>query len=216
MNEVIEKMQQRWDSGAPNYDASHVVNENDALWISEIGKLLGSANGRKLLDVGTGTGFIALKAARLGFHCTGIDMSEGMIAEARAHAEEAGTELELVKSYVELVPFPADSFDVVTNRSLMWTLLEPQRALAEWRRVLKPGGTLCCFCHISKERNMHNHYDQEIEDMLPLKNAPVESYVAEITAAGFEKVRAIPLPALPGMHGGQSGSGSWFAFTATA
>ncbi|WP_459930849.1 methyltransferase domain-containing protein [Desulfosporosinus burensis] len=70
---------------------------------------------------------------------------------------------------VEQLPFLDNSKDVILNRSVMWTLLQPDVALKEWLRVLKQGGVLLCFCSIGEGTVGNNHYSQEIEDMLPLK-----------------------------------------------
>lgn len=213
MNEVISRMEQKWNTGAPNYDKTHVDNEKSELWMEVIGQILGSDNNKSLLDVGTGTGFIVLKAAQLGFTCTGLDMSEGMMDEARTYASDLGTDVGFVKSYVEETPFEENTFDIVTNRSLMWTLTEPQKALTEWRRILKSDGKLCCFCHISANRGQHNHYEQDIEDILPLKTAPAEAYISELLSAGFRNVQAVKLLQLPSVHGGVSNEEScWYAF----
>ena len=213
MNDVINRMEEKWNNGATSYNKTHVDNENSELWLETIGQLLGSDNNKSLLDVGTGTGFIILKAAQLGFKCTGLDMSEAMMDEAKKHASETDADIWFVKSYVEETPFSENTFDIVTNRSLMWTLTEPQRALTEWRRILKFDGRLCCFCHISANRGQHNHYEQDIEDMLPLKTAPAEAYISELLSAGFRNVQAVRLPQLPSIHGGTSSEEScWYAF----
>lgn len=181
--------------------------------MAEISRILGSDNDRSLLDVGTGTGFILLKAAALGFKCTGLDMSDGMMNEAKKHAADLGVGVSFVKSYVEEIPFENETFDIITNRSLMWTLTEPQKALTEWKRVLRPGGEIYCFCHISANRGKHNHYEQDIEDILPLKTAPVEMYINEILTAGFRNAQAVKLPQLPSVHGGLSSEEScWYVF----
>lgn len=213
MNEVIGRMEQKWNIGAPNYDKTHVDNENSELWLEVISQILGSDNNKSLLDVGTGTGFIVLKAAQLGFTCTGLDMSEGMMDEARTHASDSGANVCFVKSYVEETAFEENTFDIITNRSLMWTLTEPQKALTEWRRILKLDGRLCCFCHISANRGQHNHYEQDIEDILPLKTASAEAYISELLSAGFRNVQAVKLLQLPSVHGGVSNDEScWYAF----
>jgi ubiquinone/menaquinone biosynthesis C-methylase UbiE len=97
MNEILDRMESKWDQGAPNYDKSHVDNEDDMLWMEVLSKTLGADRDKRLLDVGTGTWFIVLKAARLGYNCTGLDMSEGMMSEAKEHGSEfAGSSLDCV------------------------------------------------------------------------------------------------------------------------
>jgi ubiquinone/menaquinone biosynthesis C-methylase UbiE len=214
MEKYIETIEKRWDTNAGKYDDSHGTGKNIEEWSAAIKRLLGDNLSKTVLDVGTGTGFISLIEAELGYPCTGLDLSEGMMGCARKHAEERGVALKYVKSCVEETPFEDNNYDIVTNRSLMWTLTDPQRALTEWKRILKPEGKLFCFCHISLKKSEHNHYDQEIEDSLPLKGAPAKDYEQALVQAGFLEVQAIPLMELPAMHDTEKNENNcWYVFT---
>ena len=93
--------------------------------------------------MGAGTGFLALLLAELGHRVTGVDLAPGMLALARAKAARlpAGA-VRPVFAPGDAVdpPLPAGSVDAVISRHLLWTLTEPQRAFANWRRLLRPGG----------------------------------------------------------------------------
>ena len=84
------------------------------------------------------------------------------------------------------------------NRWLLWTLLEPQLSLREWIRVLKRGGILLCFCTVAVRGDAkdHRHYADEIEAMLPLKNASTDTLVGALETSGFVDVQAIVCPQL--------------------
>jgi demethylmenaquinone methyltransferase/2-methoxy-6-polyprenyl-1,4-benzoquinol methylase/phosphoethanolamine N-methyltransferase len=105
------------------------------------------APGDHVLDVGCGTGEITMRAkARTGptGSVTGIDPAPEMVAEARQKAARAGLDIDYHVAAVEALPVAAASFDVVTSSLMMHHLpqeLKP-RAVAEIRRVLKPGGRL--------------------------------------------------------------------------
>ena len=75
-----------YDALAPGYDD---LCREDAHEIEEIRALLAEPRGR-ILDVGVGTGRIAIELARIGWHVDGVDISEGMLLRARSNAEHAG------------------------------------------------------------------------------------------------------------------------------
>ena len=104
------------------------------------------AVGARVLDVATGTGLVALEAARrVGPTGTvvGIDIAEGMLAEARRKREIAGLEqVSFVRADAEALGFPSDSFDVVLCSCALVLMHQPVDALRLWASFLKPGGIL--------------------------------------------------------------------------
>ena len=102
--------------------------------------------GERLLDVGCGLGDAALAlAADLGVdgEVVGIDLSEHMIAAARARAMNVACPVRFMVGNALEIGEPSSSFDVVrSERTLQW-LTDPGAAVAEMVRVLRPGGRLC-------------------------------------------------------------------------
>ncbi len=94
------------------------------------------------LDVGTGTGFLALLLAELGHDCKGIDLAPGMVEQARDLARQRGVAVRFEVGDAESLAEADAAYDLVISRNLLWTLPDPRRALLDWRRVLKPGGRL--------------------------------------------------------------------------
>ena len=90
--------------------------------------------------MGTGAGFLALLFAEMGHEVTGIDLSEGMLEQAKHNAKNMGLKIDFSHGDAENLPFDSSSFDLVMNKYLLWTLPEPSFAVKEWKRVLKPGG----------------------------------------------------------------------------
>ncbi len=103
-------------------------------------------DGESILDVATGTGLILAEIVRQnpsGFSA-GIDISEGMLAKARAKLEGTSSHVELKTGSAFEIPYPDRTFDLLTN-GYMFDLMpfEAMPAiLAEFKRVLKPGGRL--------------------------------------------------------------------------
>ena len=102
--------------------------------------------GQSVLDVATGTGAVLLPAAeRVGpeGRVVGIDLSEGMLAvAARQVQERALANVRLERMDAEHLELPAASFDRVLCGWGLFLFPEPHRALAEFHRVLRPGGWL--------------------------------------------------------------------------
>lgn len=90
----------------------------------------------RVLDVATGPGYVAERAAARGARVLGIDIAEGMLELARQRV--AG--IELLRADAEELPFDSASFDAVVGGFVINHLPDPQRALAEAARVLVSGG----------------------------------------------------------------------------
>ena len=78
----------------------------------------------------------------VGFRVTGMDWSEPMLERARAKARDRKADIRFLIGDAERTMEPRSSYDVIVNRHLVWTLVNPAAACAEWFAVLKPGGKL--------------------------------------------------------------------------
>jgi ubiquinone/menaquinone biosynthesis C-methylase UbiE len=98
--------------------------------------------GQRVLEVGCGTGNLALRAARRGALVTGLDPDRGALAKAAAKARRAGVPLTLVRGYADHLPVDDGSLDhVISAFALHHVPTEQKPALAaELARVLAPGG----------------------------------------------------------------------------
>jgi ubiquinone/menaquinone biosynthesis C-methylase UbiE len=141
-NEVIRH---HWDGRAGTFDeeAGHglVSDEQREAWHDLLARLVGRAQLR-VLDVGCGTGFLALRLAELGHIVTGVDLSGRMIEQGRGKAEQAALEVEFRVGDAADLDCADEAYDLVVARHVVWNLLDPERGVAEWLRVLRPGGRL--------------------------------------------------------------------------
>jgi ubiquinone/menaquinone biosynthesis C-methylase UbiE len=102
----------------------------------------GVKHGQRVLDVGCGTGVIAITAARQGANVTALDLTPPLLERARHNAEVAGVTIDFREGDVEQLPFADASFDVVLSQFGHMFAPRPALAIAEMLRVLKPGGTI--------------------------------------------------------------------------
>jgi arsenite methyltransferase len=102
--------------------------------------------GETVLDLGSGGGIdVILSARRVGPTGTayGLDMTDEMLALARANARDAGVRnVHFLKGLIEQIPLPADSVDVVISNCVINLSTDKPAVLAEISRVLRPGGRL--------------------------------------------------------------------------
>lgn len=142
----------------------------------------------RVLDVATGTGFVALLLTELGHRVTGVDASAAMLAHARAKAAAAGVAVTFLEGVTEKLPFADASFDAVTARHFIWTVLEPEQAFAEWRRVLAPGGVVIADISLNPHVAGH-HYAEDVAARLPFREIPDPAPVVDaLRSAGFQEV----------------------------
>lgn len=133
-----------WSLRAETFDSQpghEIFSEAErAAWHGLISRHLGPGNGRKVLDLASGTGVVSHLLDDLGFSVTGMDWSEPMLERARAKAKARGRTIRFLMGDAENTMELDSSYDVITNRHLVWTLVDPLTAFQEWHRVLKPGG----------------------------------------------------------------------------
>jgi SAM-dependent methyltransferase len=110
--------------------------------------------GSRVLDVGCGTGGTTLAVARrLGGHSVGADVSEPMIAAARARAEREGAPASFIVADVQTHPFERASFDAIISRFGVMFFNDPVQAFANMRRAATDDAALHVIVWRSAEEN---------------------------------------------------------------
>jgi len=201
-----------YDSFAEAYAASNEKNLINAYYERPaMLALAGDVAGRRILDVGCGSGPLFAALRDRGAIVTGIDQSTGMLELAR---RRLGDDADLqVAELGSPLPFPSDTFDDVTASLVLHYLEDWGPALAELRRVLKPGGRLIVsvdhpFVTILAHREAghepdyfatYNWVDEWTIDgqtaLLSFWARPLHAMTDAFTAAGF-RIAVISEPAV--------------------
>jgi ubiquinone/menaquinone biosynthesis C-methylase UbiE len=151
-HEHIKDVNTRYhDAAAHEYDAKWGID------FGEVGqrqvrlklvKALGGLNGRSFgdaLEIGSGTGYFSLNLVQLGVieRLTATDISPGMLKQLASTAEALGLEhVATVETEAEVLPFEDESFDLVLGHAVLHHIPDLDKAFAEFRRVLRPGGMI--------------------------------------------------------------------------
>lgn len=141
------RIRRMFDGIAPKYDLlNHLLSLNvDKSWRRRVVRMVPLTTG-PLLDVCTGTGDLAFEYERTapkGCEMYGADFSAEMLSQAVLKAgRRNSSRVQFVQSDTQLLPFPDDTFEVVTAAFGLRNVTDTDRGLAEMARVAKPGGRI--------------------------------------------------------------------------
>jgi SAM-dependent methyltransferase len=211
MDEIFDEIRSFWDADAPTYDKAkghHPTNPAVmAAWAAALEHLLGPPPVR-VLDVGAGTGFLSLIAARLGHKVTALDISKEMLANLEKAAGEEDLEIGVLIGNAES---PPKGFEAIMERHVLWTLPDPEAALGAWRESVPTGRLLLVESlwgnvdPVESLRNSarhalrqlrgdppdhHTHYSETLQELLPLSGGTSPTRLVEmLTEAGWKSPR---------------------------
>ena len=161
-----------FDSVAPRYDLMNDLMSAGLhrAWKAYTVMVANVGEGSKVLDIAGGTGDLALAFAKKA-GATGevvhTDINEAMLRTGRERLLDAGVVLPTVVCDAEKLPFPDNHFDVVTVAFGLRNMTHKDLALAEMKRVLKPGGKLLVLEFSKVPRPMEKAYDWYSFKVLP-------------------------------------------------
>jgi ubiquinone/menaquinone biosynthesis C-methylase UbiE len=148
--EAIKQANIRYhDAAADRYDSKWGIDYGEIgrrQVLAKLSKALGREPGwyGRALEIGAGTGYFSLNLLSAGVieQATVSDISGGMLRRLDATATSLGFEVSTVEADAEHLPLPDCSFDLVLGHAVLHHLPNLERALSEFGRVLRPGGTL--------------------------------------------------------------------------
>jgi len=184
-----------WDQRSPTFDSQpqHVSqsDEETAAWKGLLGRLTSGRERLFILEVGTGTGFLAFLLSEMGHKVIGIDISTGMLSQAREKAGKLGRDVLFQEADAEYTGFPDKTFDVVISRHVLWNLPSPDTAIEEWVRVTRPGGVVGAIDGIFSGMGGHwgESYRSAFEQLPLLGGAEPEKVAVLMREKGLVSIR---------------------------
>ena len=115
---IKKELREYWNTQGSIYDFGYESEEECFFWQQELMQILGDKP-LKILDMGTGTGFLAMNLTILGHEVTCLDFSEDMVSQARTKMQWHSLSWKLVMGDAEDPDFPDDIFDAVICRYLL-------------------------------------------------------------------------------------------------
>lgn len=197
--QTVERVYARW---APVYDfVFGAVFERGRRAVVAAGERIGG----RILEVGVGTG-LSLPYYSDGSRVVGIDLSEEMLEKARVRVAKNGLSHveELAIMDCERLDYPDESFDVVAAQCVVNTVPNPEKALEEFARVLRPGGEIILLNRIGAEAGPRLAFERWFQ---PLANRfgwrsdfPWSRFHAWLTASEHDMALIDRQPAPPFGH----------------
>jgi ubiquinone/menaquinone biosynthesis C-methylase UbiE len=149
--EHIKDVNERYhDVAALTYDSKWGIDFGD-IGQKQVTDKLRKALGRwpekpfgDALEIGAGTGYFSLNLLQAGAieRATATDISPGMLAKLDGNAGRLGLEVKTAAAEAETLPFGDESFDLVFGHAVLHHIPDLEKAFAEFRRVLRPGGAI--------------------------------------------------------------------------
>jgi len=167
-------------------------------------------SGRRVLDVGCGTGVDLVRFARGGAVATGVDIADSAIALARENLRHQSLPASLCVGDGERLPFPGGTFDFVYAHGVVQYTSCDRALVEECRRVLKPGGT--AFFQVYNRVSWLNALSRVMKVGLEHQDAPVIKKYSpgefRGLLGGFADVRVVyeRFPVKSRLHGGWKGA----------
>ena len=224
MSAVVDSVRNYWDAhplglqyvsdstveiGSPAF-FNHIrpwMNPYKFPWIMErIESEAAGLRGKKLLEIGCGMGYDSLEFLKRGVNVTAIDLTPAAIDFARRHFETAGAIADEVKVDNALdLSFADNSFDAVWSNGVLHATGDTPRAIAEARRVLKPGGRaiishfyrkpswMYALHHLGRENIEYKDEDPPVNEFYTESEIEAMFEGFEIVEKNREHHRALPI-----------------------
>lgn len=193
---VKEFVRRHWNGRAATFDEErhhgiHTDEQRDR-WLAVLREWTGDESLRTL-DAGCGTGVVSLLLAALGHDVVGVDFAPAMLEQAREKARQADRPIEFYRGDAAALAVPDDAFELVTARHLVWTLPDPAAAIAEWQRVVQPGGRILLIEGYWDHSEPWDEYEEIHGDLPMYDGRPPEALCEFLVQQGLREVTHEPL-----------------------
>lgn len=194
-----------WNNRAESYSSvnqGELAGEQHDKWLQEVCKSIDGhfqdipRNKIKILDVGTGPGFLAIILRRAGYQVCGIDCTQGMLNEAKINALKWQVpEIDFSLMDAENLDFAGEIFHVIISRNLTWVLTNPVKAYHSWFNALKSNGLLLNFdanwySYLFDEAKLDEYYN----DRKNVSELGYDDHYLETDIKKMERIaKAVPL-----------------------
>jgi ubiquinone/menaquinone biosynthesis C-methylase UbiE len=185
-DEILDVNRRYHDVAAEDYDAKWGISFGEIgrrQVLGKVTKLLGERPGpfARSLEIGSGTGYFSLNLLQDGVigQATCTDISPGMLETLERNAQQLGLAVETAACDASALPFEDESFDLVLGHAVLHHLPDLDRAFAEFRRVLTPGGTL----FFAGEPSRHGDRIAAVPKRAALRLAPAWRRALKLRAA---------------------------------
>jgi len=168
---------EKYNKEAEQYDKKmkHILPDKYRKMVAE------SLTGQSVLDIACGTGTFLQKAVEMGFSCAGMDLSPGMLKQAKKKLPDVKL---ITASYYD-IPFAENEFDnVVATYALGGVHVQASKVLAEMKRVCRPGGQIMILDWQKKQKE--NVFDKIINAVAKLSDDQPIDFVGELRKLGLE------------------------------
>ncbi len=142
----IDQIRRTYDKRATTYDRT--VGFGEKLLVGDLRRRFGGLLAGETLEVAVGSGLNLPSYTDAVTRAVGVDLSPGMLAEARRRADQLDLAIELVEGDAQRLPFADASFDTAAVSLGLCTVPDPARALRELARVCRPGGRIVLLEHV--------------------------------------------------------------------
>ncbi|EJC3746425.1 class I SAM-dependent methyltransferase [Enterococcus faecium] len=200
MEDLQTAIKKYWADRSISYGKQHMEElqaANKKNWKKYILKQLISANKptKKILEVGTGPGFIAILLSEEGYDVTAVDRSEEMLLQAKKNAGLHNNNIKWEIMDAEALSISDNTFDAVITRNLTWNLEHPDKFYEECYRVLKNNGLF-----INIDANWYNYlydlnkYFEYKKDREDTKRKQIKDYYEKTNIEEMESIaKLLPL-----------------------
>ena len=197
-NNLLQDLIIYWTNRAKGYSQTNqdeLATDKRKIWQKLILNHAPNKNKLRILDIGTGPGFLAITLALAGHEVTAVDVTQAMIDQAKDNASQYRVKVNFVLSDVHCLPFDDNHFDLIVLRNVTWNLSNPTVAYQEWFRVLNSQGKLLNFDAnwylFLFNKDLHSQYMQDRQNTM---NYGIEDHYRQTNTQEMERIaKLLPL-----------------------